>query len=97
MSGGIDGAGADQQLGSYIDRILRLRAEADERMQDVAEVLKEAKGNGFDKAAIRAIVNEQRKRAKDSSAVDEAEAVLETYREAYRRHLSHAYTREAAE
>jgi uncharacterized protein (UPF0335 family) len=97
MADAINDAGADQQVGSYVDRILRLRQEADERMQDVAEVLKEAKSNGFDKAAIRGLVNEQRKLAKDPNAAREAEEVLETYRAAYQRYLSHAYTREAAE
>lgn len=94
---GLDDAGADQQLASYVDRCLRLRQEADERMQDVAEVLKEAKSNGFDKAAIRALVNEERKLAKDSDAVREATEILNLYREAYHRATSHAYTREAAE
>lgn len=97
MADAINDAGADQQVGSYVDRILKLRQEADERMQDVAEVLKEAKGNGFDKAAIRGLVNEQRKLAKDPTAAREAEAVMDAYRAAYERYLSHAYTREAAE
>lgn len=97
MADAINDAGADQQVGSYVDRILRLRQEADERMQDVAEVLKEAKGNGFDKAAIRGLVNEQRKLAKDPDAAREAADILDTYRAAYQRYLSHAYTREAAE
>ena len=93
----VDNPGADQQIGSYVDRILRLREEADERMQDVAEVLKEAKGNGFDKAAIRGLVNDQRKIAKDPNAAREADEVQDLYRAAYQRYLSHAYTREAAE
>lgn len=97
MSDAISSAGADQEVGSFVDRILRLRQEADERMQDVADVLKEARGRGYDKAAIRAVVNEQRKIAKDSAAYSEAEAVCDLYRQAYQRHLSHAYTREAAE
>jgi len=94
---GLDQAGADQQIASYVDRVLRLREEADERMQDVAEVLKEAKGNGFDKAAIRALVNEERKLAKDSNAVREATEILNLYREAYHRAASRVYAREAAE
>jgi uncharacterized protein (UPF0335 family) len=97
MADAISSAGADQEVGSFVDRILRLRQEADERMQDVADVLKEARSRGYDKAAIRAVVAEQRKLAKDSTAFHEAEAVRELYREAYQRHLSHAYTREAAE
>ena len=95
MSAELDGS-ADQQIASYVDRILRLREEADERMQDVSEVLKEASGNGFDKSAIKGLANEIRKRAKNGDAVDEAEAILSLYREAYHRAASHAHTREAA-
>lgn len=93
---GLDEAGADQQILSYVDRCLRLRQEADERMQDVAEVLKEAKGNGFDKAAIRGLVNEQRKIAKDPNAAREADDLLSLYRDAYQRALAYAHTREVA-
>ncbi len=87
---------ADQQIASYVDRILRLREEADERMSDVAEVLKEAKGLGFDRKAIKALVSELRKRAKDATAVDEADAILDLYREAYHRGSSRMHAREAA-
>lgn len=97
MSDAINEAGAEQRLGSYVDRILRLREEADERMRDVSEVYKEAHGLGFDKAAIRGLVNEQRKISKDPDAAREAEEVQDAYRSAYQRYLSHAYTREAAE
>jgi uncharacterized protein (UPF0335 family) len=93
---GLDEAGADQQILSYVDRILRLKQEADERMQDVAEVLKEAKGNGFDKTAIRGLVSEQRKIAKDPNAAREADDLLSLYREAYHRAASRMHTREAA-
>lgn len=87
---------ADQQIASYVDRILRLREEADERMQDVAEVLKEAKGLGFDRKAIKALVSEIRARAKNGDAVDEAEEILDLYRQAYHRADSRMHTREAA-
>ena len=87
---------AGQLLASYIDRILRLREEADERMQDVSEVLKEAKDNGFDRGPIKALVAEIRKRAKKGEAADEADALLELYREAYHRAASCVHTREAA-
>jgi uncharacterized protein (UPF0335 family) len=89
MSTDLDGA-ADQQIASYVDRILRLREEADERMMDVAEVLKEAHGNGFKKAALKALVTELRKKAKNGEAVAELEADLDLYREAYNRAGVHA-------
>lgn len=93
MSAELDGS-ADQQIASYVDRIIRLREEADERMMDVAEVLKEAHGSGFKKAARKALVTELRKKAKNSEAVAELEADLDLYREAYNR--ASVYTREEA-
>lgn len=93
---GINGSGADQQLASYIDRILRLREEIDGLQGDVKEVYAEAKANGFDKTAMGALVAELRKAGKDASKAEEAAAVLELYREAYQRAASHTHAREAA-
>ena len=93
---GIDGVGADQQLASYVDRILRLREEIDAIQSDVKEVYAEAKANGFDKTAMGALVAELRKAGKDASKAEEAAAILELYREAYQRAASHTHTREAA-
>lgn len=87
---------ADHQLASYVDRILRLREEADGLAGDVREVYAEAKANGFDKTAMGALVAELRKRAKNGSAADETAAILDLYREAYHRAASHTHAREAA-
>jgi uncharacterized protein (UPF0335 family) len=89
-------ASADQQLASFIDRILRLREEIDGIQSDVKEIYAEAKSMGFDKTAMGALVAELRKRAKDAPGADEAAAVLDLYREAYHRAASHTHTREAA-
>lgn len=93
---------ADPQAGdiafaSFIDRILRLREEADALMADVKDVYAEAKANGYDKTAMGRLVAELRKRAKDASAVDQADAILDLYRDAYERaSRGHTHTREAA-
>lgn len=93
---GIEGASADQQLASFIDRILRLREEIDGIQQDVKEVYAEARSMGFDKTAMGALVSELRKASKDASKAQEAAAILDLYREAYHRAASHTHAREAA-
>lgn len=95
MSGSLNGS-ADQQLASYVDRILRLREEIDAIQSDVKEVYAEAKADGFDKTAMGALVSELRKAGKDASKAQEAAAILDLYREAYHRAASHTHTREAA-
>lgn len=91
----LDGS-ADQQLASFIDRILRLREEIDGIQSDVKEVYAEAKAQGFDKTAMGTLVSELRKASKDASKAQEAAAVLDLYREAYHRAASHTHAREAA-
>lgn len=56
---------AGDQLRSYIERVERLELERRELAEDVADVYKEAKGNGFDVATIRKIVQLRRKEAPD--------------------------------
>ena len=96
MSDAIRDGAADQQLASFIDRILRLREEIDGIQQDVKEVYAEAKTMGFDKTAMGALVSELRKASKDASKAQEAAAILDLYREAYHRAASHTHAREAA-
>ena len=96
MADAINDAGADQQLASLIDRILRLREEIDGLQQDVKEVYAEARSMGFDKTAMGALVSELRKASKDASKAEEAAAILDLYREAYHRAASHTHAREAA-
>lgn len=96
MADAINDAGADQQLASLIDRILRLREEIDGLQQDVKEVYAEARSMGFDKTAMGALVSELRKASKDASKAQEAAAILDLYREAYHRAASHTHAREDA-
>lgn len=73
------------QLRSLIDRVLRLKAEQDDLSADVSEIYKEAHSAGFDKNAIRAVVNQLRKVEKNGAdRVQEADAITELYLDAYR-------------
>jgi len=64
------------QLRSIIERIENLEGEKKELGKDIAEIYLEAKGNGYDCKALRAIV---RMRRQDPNDRHEAETVLETY------------------
>jgi uncharacterized protein (UPF0335 family) len=67
------------QLRSFVERIERVEAEIKELNGDKSEIYKEAKGNGFDVKAIRAIVAERRA---DPAKAAELEAILDLYRSA---------------
>jgi uncharacterized protein (UPF0335 family) len=75
MSAGHNSVSADQ-LRAYIERIERLEQEKRELAEDVKEVYGEAKGTGFDVAAIRAIV---RRRKEDVEKRKEREALMDVY------------------
>lgn len=70
---------AKDQLKAVIERIERLEEEKKTLGDDIRDVYTEAKGNGFDIAAIRAIV---RLRKQDANERAEAETILETYMQA---------------
>jgi uncharacterized protein (UPF0335 family) len=67
---------AGDQLKAVIERIERLEEEKKAIADDIREVYAEAKVNGFDVKAIRAIV---RLRKQDADQRREEMAVLETY------------------
>lgn len=76
-------AGRDQ-LRSFIERVLRLKAEQDELSRDIREIYAEAKSCGFDKTAMGQVVAHLRKvekRGRDEVA--EQSAIFETYLDAY--------------
>ncbi len=68
--------GHNGQLSSIVDRIVRLEEEKHGLSEDIRGVYVEAKGNGFDAKALRAIV---KRRGQDASKLAEHEAILETY------------------
>jgi uncharacterized protein (UPF0335 family) len=67
---------AKDQLKAFVERIERLEEEKKAIADDIRDVYAEAKGNGYDVKAMRAVVR-LRKEDKDERA--EYEAVLETY------------------
>ena len=70
---------AREQLRSIIERIERLEEEKKSIADDVKDVYAEAKGNGYDVAALRAII---RIRKQDANKRQEQETILETYMQA---------------
>lgn len=64
------------QLKSIIERVERLEEDKAAVASDIKDVYAEAKGNGYDTKALRAIV--RRKRA-DAAKVAEHEAIVELY------------------
>jgi uncharacterized protein (UPF0335 family) len=67
---------AKDQLKSIIERVERLEEEKKAIADDIKDVFAEAKVNGFDVKALRAIV---RMRKQDANERKEQEAILETY------------------
>lgn len=64
------------QLRAFVERIERLEEEKKAIADDIKEVLAEAKGNGFDTKAMRAII---RLRKMDQAERQEEEAILDLY------------------
>ncbi len=67
---------AKDQLKSVIERIEKLEEEKKAISDDIRDVYAEAKGNGFDVKALRAIV---RLRKIEPTEREEQDAILETY------------------
>lgn len=63
-------------LKSFVERIERLNEEKSAIAGDIREVFAEAKGNGFDTKALRAVI---KRRAADAAELAEHEALVETY------------------
>ncbi|MCP4933301.1 MAG: DUF2312 domain-containing protein [bacterium] len=76
MNESVPGGTTADQLRSIIERIENLEEEKANLTADIREIYSEAKGNGFDVKALRAIV---RMRKKDDHERMEEEAVLATY------------------
>lgn len=68
----------DNQLKSIVSRINTLLDEKKQISDDVNDVYAEAKGNGFDVPALRAIVKAQREDAEKRKA---REAMVDLYRD----------------
>ena len=67
---------AKDQLRSIVERVEKLEEEKKAISDDIRDVFGEAKVNGFDLKALRAIV---RLRKMEASEREEQDAILETY------------------
>jgi len=67
---------AKDQLKSIIERVERLEEDRAAISSDIKDVYSEAKGNGYDVRALRAIVRYRKEDAQDRA---EREAIFETY------------------
>lgn len=74
-----EGNVAGEQLRLYIERIERLEEEKKGIRDDIKDVYLEAKANGYDVKTMRNIV---RLRRLEAHARQEADALLETYKNA---------------
>ena len=74
-----EGNVAADQLRLFIERIERLEEEKKGIADDIKDVYAEAKANGYDTKTMRAIV---RLRRMETHVRQEADALLETYRQA---------------
>jgi uncharacterized protein (UPF0335 family) len=70
---------AQDQLKAIVERIERLEEEKKTISDDIRDVYAEAKGNGYDVKALRAII---RMRKEDANERAEHETILETYLQA---------------
>lgn len=70
------GHNSNAQLKSIVERIERLEEEKKAIADDIKDVYAEAKGNGYDVPALRAII---KMRKEDASKRAERETILETY------------------
>lgn len=74
-----EGTVAADQLRLFIERIERLEEEKRGMADDIRDVYQEAKANGYDTKIMRQII---RLRRMETHARQEADALLETYRNA---------------
>jgi uncharacterized protein (UPF0335 family) len=70
------GNNAAAQIKAFVERVERLEEEKKSYADDIRDVYAEAKGNGFDVKALRAIV---KIRKQDVNERKEAQAILDTY------------------
>ncbi len=70
---------AKEQLQAFVERIERLEEEKQAISDDIKQVFAEAKGNGFDVKALKAIL---KLRKENEDARKELDAIVELYAQA---------------
>ena len=73
------GVSADR-LRSFVERVERIESDIADLNTDKSDLYQEAKGEGWDVKAIKAVVAERRKISKDKAGFQEHQAILELYR-----------------
>ena len=69
-----------EKLKSFVDRIVRLREEIASLKRDEKDIVNEAKNDGFDPNALKAIVKETMQTQVQRAAAREVEAIVDLYR-----------------
>lgn len=70
------GDNANAQLRSIVERIEHLETEKADIAESIKEIYSESKSAGYDVKALRAVI---RRRKQDKDALEEHEAIVETY------------------
>lgn len=73
------GHNSNGQLKSYVTRFTKLAEQRAEVREDEKELEKEAKGNGFDAGAIKAIVKREMEDETKRKKRQDKEMILDTY------------------
>ena len=68
-----------QQIRSYVERVEKLREERDGLAKDTADIFAEAKGNGFDVPALKAVIKRRAEKAKHGDKIAERNAIADEY------------------
>lgn len=74
------GGNAKEILRSKVKRILKLDEEKKAIQDDITDIYKELKGEGFNAAAVRGVVSEIKRKKKDRTKFDEIEEDKDLYR-----------------
>jgi uncharacterized protein (UPF0335 family) len=72
----MEGHNSNAQLKAIVERIEAVEADMKDRMEDRKEIYLEAKSNGYDVPALKAIVARRRK---DQKKLADLEAMVDTY------------------
>lgn len=80
-------------LKAYVDEIEALDEQIADLNADKSKAYKAAKSDGFDLPALRLVISERRKRAKDSAAYETLTGIAEAYRNELERGTDRALTR----
>lgn len=76
--GGQNSLNAREEFSSYVERYERLEEDKKAIASDQKDLMAEAKGRGYDVAAMRTIISE---RKKDPRVLEEHNAICDLYRE----------------